>query len=89
MALLLGGLEGGTLLTTRIAAKLGKPCLVAQLEPYDAARSIAEFLEREAVRTLNVAGPRESRHPGIQARAHRVLVEVFGRGDRGRGIILR
>jgi len=89
VVLILGELAGGSRFTAEVAAKLGKPCLVADLDLYAAGDRVAEFLEAQGVRTLNVAGPRESRCPGIHARARRVLVEVFGRDERARRYVLR
>lgn len=59
------------------------------LDLYAAGDRIAEFLEARALRTLNVAGPRESRCAGIQARARQVLVEVFTRDERALSYVLR
>lgn len=89
VVLILGELAGGSRLTAEVAAKLGKPCLVVDLDLYAAGDRTAEFLEARAVRTLNVAGPRESRCPGIQARARQVLVEVFEREERARRYVVR
>ncbi|MDP7015904.1 MAG: putative molybdenum carrier protein [Pirellulaceae bacterium] len=71
-----GGLHGGTLLTKRLATKLERPCLANDLDDWDADR-VFEWLAANAVRTLNIAGPRESSHPGIGAAAHRVLRELL------------
>jgi hypothetical protein len=89
VVLVLGELEGGSLFTTQVAAKLGKPCLVADLELYKAAEIVADFLDAQRVRILNVAGPRESKQPGIHGRALRVLLEVFTRDERAARYILR
>lgn len=89
VVLILGELAGGSRFTAEVAAKLGKPCLVAGLDLYAAGDRVAEFLEARGVRTLNVAGPRESRCPGIQVRARRVLVEVFGREERAGRYVIR
>jgi hypothetical protein len=42
-----------------------KPLLVGRLDLYGTARAVEEFVEAHRVRTLNVAGPRESRCPGF------------------------
>jgi hypothetical protein len=44
---------------------------------YATAREVGEFVEAHRVRMLNVAGPRESRCPGIHARAYALLRTVF------------
>lgn len=87
--LILGELAGGSGFTAEVAAKLGKPCLVADLGLYAAADLVTEFLEARRVRTLNVAGPRESRSRGIHDRARQVLLEVFRREEREGRYILR
>jgi len=85
----MGGLDGGSKLTVDLATRWGRPCLVVDLEPfhYGAAESAIEFIEREAIAVLNVAGPRQSRRPGIYAKAHAYLLDVF-RGDDGLPILV-
>ncbi|MCH8151695.1 MAG: putative molybdenum carrier protein [Planctomycetes bacterium] len=75
-----GELTGGTALTRDLAASLAKPFLV--VDPHDplAAKTIAAWLSEQNVRILNVAGPRESRDPGIYERAGKLLHAVLG-GD--------
>ncbi|WP_051593873.1 putative molybdenum carrier protein [Bordetella hinzii] len=64
----IGLLDGGTLATQVFAQKLSRPCFVAQLDKDSlqciAARSI-DWLQARGIATLNVAGPRESKRPGI------------------------
>lgn len=75
--------RGGTLLTQRTAAGLGKPCLSADLDAPTALAEIRDWLRQHAVCVLNVAGPRESQSPGIALSATRLLHELFaGRGAR-------
>jgi hypothetical protein len=55
---------------------LGKPNCVVQLDhgvTVDAAFSILGWLRKHSVKTLNVAGPRESKRPGI----HRLTLELL------------
>jgi hypothetical protein len=64
----LGKLEGGTLATAKLAQKLDKPHIVVQLDSgaSDAAvQNLLAWLKRESICTLNIAGPRESKRPGI------------------------
>ena len=72
-----GELSGGSRLTADAARSAAKPLLVGRLDLYGTARAVEEFVEAHRVRTLNVAGPRESRCPGIHARAHALLRTVF------------
>jgi hypothetical protein len=84
LVLYVGALTGGSLRTTEVAAKLGKPCLALDLDLYLAPERAWEYLEGRKLLILNVAGPRESGRPGIHARAHRLLMEVFTRDERQR-----
>ena len=64
----LGRLEGGSLLTQRCAAELGRPCLTVQLDGGVTDAVLAEvraWLARHRIRILNVAGPRPSKRPAI------------------------
>lgn len=63
-----GELEGGTLATRAFAQKMGKPYLVVQLDAEatgDVVAVVLAWLRGHDIRTLNVAGPRESKRPGI------------------------
>lgn len=63
-----GRVEGGTAFTLQMARKWKRPWLVIDLSQADA-NGAAAWLRKHAVRTLNVAGPREGHHPGIHAEA--------------------
>lgn len=77
LVILRGPAEGGTLLTVRLARRLGRPCPILDLAaPVDHGRVVA-CLERSRIRTLNVAGPRESERPGIGAEATALLRRLF------------
>jgi hypothetical protein len=64
-----GALAGGTGLTVQIARELGKPCLVVDLEGGPAPDAVRQWLRVNRIREMNVAGPRESKAPGIHAAA--------------------
>ncbi len=71
-----GPLTGGSELTRRFAAELGKPVLhveLGKLGAPEAADRIARWLGALGCRTLNVAGPRASEEAGIYAAAYAVL----------------
>lgn len=75
----LGLLSGGTLKTVQLAKSLGKPHLV--LQPDSGVRDedeqrLLDWLRRESIATLNVAGPRESKRPGIYALVNELLERV-------------
>ena len=66
----LGELDGGTLETQQFAAQLKKPCCVLQLDAGmtdEMAARATGFLRDHEMKTLNIAGPRESKRPGIYA----------------------
>ena len=66
-------LEGGTALTLERARALNRPVFIADPFAPNAARAVRAWLQRARPATLNVAGPRESQHPGIHARALALL----------------
>ncbi len=66
----LGELNGGSRATQRFAEDLGKPCLLVQLDAAAQADEaevdrVRAWLAAGRVAVLNVAGPRESKRPGI------------------------
>ena len=64
----LGALDGGTLATKIFAEKAGKPLFVAQVDDgvtAEMAAGVLAWLRAHDIKTLNVAGPRESKRPGI------------------------
>lgn len=74
----IGKLSGGTRLTVECARKHNKPHLVIQLDATKPQVStLAEWLEQNNIRVLNVAGPRESKTPGVHQLACRHLDEFF------------
>lgn len=64
----LGALDGGTLATKEFAEKAGKPFFVVQVDDgltVQMAADVLAWLQAHDIKTLNVAGPRESKRPGI------------------------
>lgn len=71
-----GVLDGGTLATQGFTQRLHKPCLVVQLDEGDLvvqARQVRQWLLTYRIHTLNVAGPRESKRPGVYALTRALL----------------
>jgi Circularly permutated YpsA SLOG family len=68
-----GRLDGGTLLTVQLAQRHRKPVFVVQLGRRLRRAQWRAWLARSRVRVLNVAGPRESKRPGIYREARAVL----------------
>jgi hypothetical protein len=72
-------LKGGTALTVGLARRMGRPLLVVDLEHPVGYAEIRDWIEREGVGVLNVAGPRESEAPGIHDQAVSFLEELLSR----------
>ena len=84
-----GRVDRGTALTERIAARRGRPVLRLDVRTATAS-GLAEWIQAVGIARLNVAGPRESRSPGIYESARRLLLEAWARvappaGSRTRG----
>ena len=67
----------GTAFTIELAKKLGKPCLVLDLNDAPSEAAVRTWANAHKVRVLNVAGPRESKCPGIYAQATEFLRKVL------------
>ncbi|MFO0819241.1 MAG: putative molybdenum carrier protein [Pirellulales bacterium] len=74
-----GPLTSGTALTRRLAQRRGKPFLLIDLARPVNVGLIRDWLARNNVKTLNVAGPRESSAPGIEHDTIRLLVALLTR----------
>ena len=74
-----GLVEGGTAFTRALAREHGRPFLEVSLGPNDNLEVVAvrDRINQQGIQTLNVAGPRESRFPGIHRHAYRFLLDVF------------
>lgn len=73
-----GRLSGGTALTLTYCERLRMPHLVVPLDGVHLVRSeFRRWLEYSEVKVLNVAGPRESRNPGIQEETTAFLHALF------------
>lgn len=76
----LGELEGGSLETRRIAERRRMPVRVVQVDapPADAKLDeLREWLRVNVVARLNVAGPRESKRPGVYQAARAMLERLL------------
>ena len=67
----------GTAFTIEAAKSLGKPHFVVDLREDNGTDDAAEWLLRNRIRTLNVAGPRASKHPRLYAMAADFLTRLF------------
>ena len=73
----LGTLDGGTALTVAHARQIGKPCLIVALEEGIEPATFREWLAANHIAVLNIAGPRESKRPGVYDAACRCLASLF------------
>ena len=64
----LGTLDGGTASTAAHARQRGQPCRVVAREEGIASAAFRDWLNSNRIATLNVAGPRESKWPGVFTR---------------------
>jgi len=65
LVLNLGELAGGTALTVEFARRYRRPLLVVQLDVSGDPAPVVSWLRDNDIRVLNVAGPRESKRPGV------------------------
>jgi hypothetical protein len=73
-----GRLDGGTAATARLAlGRHRKPVFMIELGRRVRRERFRAWLRRNRVHVLNVAGPRESKRPGIYAEAKAVLVTLL------------
>lgn len=72
-----GDPTGGTALTVRLAKKEGRPHLVLDLLADPDPEVARSWIQATGVRVLNVAGPRESKCPGIAAQATAFLLAAL------------
>jgi len=66
----LGTLDGGTLETVKFAKSFRKPHLILQLDlgvRDEDVQQLLDWLQRVSIGALDIAGPRESKRPGIYA----------------------
>lgn len=70
---------GGTRMTAKMAHLRGTPWLAADPTREEHVDKVAQWLEKTAPGVLNVAGPRESKFPGVQGKTTAFLRRVFAR----------
>ena len=60
-----GKTTGGTAITVDLAKEEGKPHIIVDLSSDPDVSAIVDWVNKNQIHTLNVAGPRESKHSGI------------------------
>ncbi len=77
LILLRGAPEDGTLLTIRHAGRLARPNRIVDLTGARRIAPVVAWLNSNGVAVLNIAGPRESKNPGIYDLARDFLRELL------------
>ncbi len=72
-----GRLAGGSAYTAAVVKRLGKPLQVVDLASRPQVAPLRAWLASHDVHVLNVAGPRESKAPGIYQQAKRFLLRLW------------
>jgi hypothetical protein len=67
----------GTQWTMSCAVAQDKPCLLVNVDDGESKRVVQGWLMHNRPRTLNVAGSRESKAPGIEQKVKKLLIEVL------------
>jgi putative molybdenum carrier protein len=75
----------GTAFTIEMARRHGKPCLVLDLSAEQPSPATAlAWAHEDGVRILNIAGPRESKCPGIYEEAKALLRQLLADAEHNR-----
>jgi putative molybdenum carrier protein len=72
--------DRGTALTVKLAKRMKKPFYVVDLSQPAFPEAVRAWLQENAIRVLNVAGPRESSQKGIAHKARRFLDMLWQMG---------
>lgn len=81
LVLTLGAADGGTRRVAESARRMGKACLVVDLDSADALEKTRLWIAEVRPNVLNIAGPRDSKQPGIYGRSFAFLSRVFRKAD--------
>ena len=73
----IGKLDGGTAYTAHVAEILHKPCLILDISVSRDTADVLGWLNDNNIQTLNIAGPRESKYPGIYEKALTELTRIL------------
>lgn len=76
-----GAVVGGTAQTVRFAKRRRRPCMVVDLKHAPDAAAVRAWIRQRRIKTLNVAGPRESKRPGIYRKAAQFLRSALPSDD--------
>lgn len=73
----IGPMKTGTALTAKIAQENNKPLMIVQLDQDYQTGAVLVWLNENLIEILNIAGPRESKIPGIHDQAKRFLLNII------------
>ena len=85
LILTIGRPEGGTRKTICFCIEHHKPKLIVDLRHRLKPQEFAGWIRAHDIRILNIAGPRESKHPGLGRQTTKVLSRLFAALDRRTG----
>ena len=71
----------GTAFTIELARRLRKPSVVVDLAQQTNISPLLDWISAHNIQTVNIAGPRESKCPGIYAEASKFLRHVLSSGQ--------
>jgi len=69
--------SGGTAMTVQFAKAAGKPVYLVDLEATVDEQGVRRWLDEQRVAILNIAGSRESQHPGIYRQTFTLLLNLL------------
>lgn len=72
-----GVFNGGTALTEQVAVRMKKPHLRIDLADNPDPMVICDWINKYHIKVLNIAGPRESKEPGVRDEAALFLVKFL------------
>ncbi len=73
----IGPLDGGTALTAELALENDRPCKVVDLDKDHDIDSVLDWMQKNLVNVLNVAGPRGSKRPYLYEMAQDYLLKLI------------
>lgn len=72
-----GILGGGTKQTYEYADKTGKPVLLIDITNKPDLKTVIDWILENNISVLNIAGPRESKNPGIYVKSKKIISELI------------
>ncbi len=70
-------LQGGTALTCRLARAHQRPLLKVRIDRPIRFQQITRWLDENRIQIVNIAGPRGSSHPSLEAQAFEIVKRIF------------